>query len=192
MDLPPPVQEAKALASRLSLASKCSDEAGALLRVLAAARPGGRIGVVGAGCGTGTAWLLSGCAPETRLFSVERHPERADAVREMFAAEPRMTVLRGDWELIAADAPFDVLFVDAVPPKHQFPDRIPPLVAPGGLVVLDDLTPLVDDDERRAAAHDPVRAFWYGLSGWAVTEVIVSPREAVLLAARLVTPPATA
>ena len=182
------VDDAKALADRLGVTTKCSDETAILLRLLAATKPGGVVGEIGAGCGVGTSWLVSGCAPDTRLITVEREPARAVAASDLFADDARVTVLSGDWERIAEYAPFDLLFVDAAPPKHQHPDQIPPLLAPGGIVILDDLTPLPSGVE----AYDPLRSFWYGLAGWSVAEVQLSPREAVLLAVRLVSEPAPA
>ena len=186
---PPQVIEAKALATGLGFDAKCSDEAGELLRLLAATRLDGRLGEIGSGCGVGTAWLLSGCAPDARLTTVERDPDRAAAVRDMFATDARLTVLSGDWTLIAEHAPFDLLFVDAAPPKHQYPDRVLPFVAPGGIVVLDDLTPLTDDIRMDVAARDPVRAFWRDLPEWIVAEVGLSEREAALLAVCVVRAP---
>ena len=177
-DGPARVRDAKALATQLGVTTKCSDEAGRLLQLLAASRPGGSIGEIGAGCGVSTAWLLGGATPDARLVTVEREADRAAAVARLVADDPRATVLSGDWELIAARAPFDLLFVDAAPPKHRVPERVLPLVAPGGMVVLDDLTPLPQRVER----HDPLRSFWYGLPDWIVTEVEIGPQEAVLLA----------
>ncbi len=178
VDGPTRVLEAKTVASQLGVSTKCSDEAGRLLQTLAASRPGGVIGEIGAGCGVGTAWLLGGAPADVRLVTVEREADRAAAVAQLFVADPRVTVLSGDWELIAEHAPFDLLFVDAAAPKHRYPERIPPLVAPGGMVVLDDLTPL----PKGVETHDPLRSFWYGLSGWVVAEVQVGPQEAMLLA----------
>lgn len=175
---PSRVRDAKALATQLGVTTKCSDEAGGLLQLLAASRPGSLIGEIGAGCGVSTAWLLGGATPDARLVTVEREADRAAAVARLFAGDPRVTVLSGDWELIAAHAPFDLLFVDAAPPKHRFPERVLPLVAPGGMVVLDDLTPLPEGVET----HDPLRSFWYGLPDWIVSEVQISPVEAALLA----------
>jgi predicted O-methyltransferase YrrM len=176
------VRDAKAVATRLGFSQKCSDEAGRLLQLLAASRPGSLIGEIGGGCGVGTAWLLDGATPDARLVTVEREADRAGEVARLFADDPRVTVLSGDWELIAAHAPFDLLFVDAAPPKHSFPAQLLPLVAPGGMVVLDDLTPLPEGVER----HDPLRSFWHGLPGWTVAEVQIGPREAALLAVRRV------
>ncbi len=182
------VDDAKALAGHLGVTTKCSDETGALLRLLAATKPGGVVAEIGAGCGVGTSWLLSGCAPNTRLITVEREPARATAAGDLFADDERVTVLSGGWELIAEYAPFDLLFVDAALPKHQHPEQVLPLLAPGGMVILDDLTPLPVGIET----YDPLRSFWYGLVGWSVAEVQLSPREAMLLAVRLVSEPAPA
>jgi len=177
-DGPAEVNEAKDLAARLGIGTKCSDEAGQLLRLLAASRPGGSIGEIGAGSGVGTAWLLRGANADARVVTVERDVARAESVKRLFADDPRLTVLSGDWEVIAGHGPFDLLFVDAAPPKHRVPERVLPLVAHGGMVVLDDLTPLPDGVET----HDPLRSFWHGLPGWTVMEVQISPKEAALLA----------
>lgn len=177
-DAPAGVDGAKELAAQLGVGTKCSDETGRLLRLLAASRPGGLIGEIGAGCGVGTAWLLGGADTDARVVTVEREHARAESVARLFADDPRLTVLSGDWELIAAHGPFDLLFVDAAPPKHHVPERVLSMVAYGGMVVLDDLTPLPDGGE----IHDPLRSFWHGLPDWTVSEVQIGPREAALLA----------
>ena len=51
------------------------------------------------------------------------------------------------------------------------------LLAPGGIAVLDDLTP-------GAAGADPVRDFWLGRSELATAEVLTTPSAAAILAVR--------
>ena len=52
------------------------------------------------------------------------------------------------------------------------------MLAPGATAVIDDLTP-------GRSAHDPVRELWLGHPDLAATELQVSPREAVIVAVRV-------
>jgi hypothetical protein len=64
--------------------------------------------------------------------------------------------------------------------KHLRPQEdgelVAGLLAPGGIAVLDDLTP--------GAGHDPVRAFWLGRPDLAATEILTAPESAAILAVR--------
>src|SRR5919109_2277186 len=110
--LPPLVAQAVALANTLGFISCCTPEQGELLRVLARGRAGGIIGETGTGCGAGLAWMTSAVGPETRLVSVEIDAARAVACQALFAALPNVTVLHGDWRVLAAYGPFDLLILD--------------------------------------------------------------------------------
>ena len=70
------------------------------------------IGESGTGCGVGLAWLASAVPPETVLVSVERDPSRAEVAREVFAGTGNVTVLTGDWRVLADHGPFDLLVLD--------------------------------------------------------------------------------
>ena len=63
--------------------SACTPQVGRLLQVLAAGKPGGRIGEQGTGAGVGTAWLASGLAGGATLLSVDVSPRCADATRRV-------------------------------------------------------------------------------------------------------------
>ena len=79
----------------------------AVLRVAAAGIAGGVIGETGTGCGVGLAWMASAVGSETRLVSVEIDATRAAACQAFFAALPNVTVLHGDWRMIAGYGPLD-------------------------------------------------------------------------------------
>ena len=84
-----------------------------------------------------------------------------------------MTVLRGDWhELLPREAPFDLLFYDGG--GKQRPDldgeQVVGLLAPGGTVVLDDLTP-------GRPGPDAVREFWLGHPDLAATRAADDARN---------------
>jgi predicted O-methyltransferase YrrM len=75
-----------------------------------------------------------------------------------------------------AEAPFDLLFVDARAAKAD-PGAVA-LLAPGGTAVLDDLTP-----GRRGP--DQVRELWLGHPDLAAVEVTLGRDEAAILAVRV-------
>jgi predicted O-methyltransferase YrrM len=173
---PPLVRRANALAASLGFARSCSVETGRFLHVLAGRRGVARVGEIGTGCGVGAAWIVSALRPETPFVSVELDEARAAAAGELFASDANVTVLEGDWrEVLPTEAPFDLLFVDggkanADPEPFGF-------VMPGGTLVIDDLT-------RGRSAPDPVRELWLGHPDLVAVEVVVSPKEAVVVAVR--------
>ena len=178
--MPPLVQRARALAARSGFERSCTDETGRLLHVLAASRGTRRVAEIGTGAGVGAAWIVAALAPEVPFFTVESHAGRAAAARELFAADEHVHVLEGDWrETLPPEAPFDLVFFDAaknVAPREDAP-LVAGLLAPRGLVLLDDLEP------ARPAAHDPVRAAWLRGGHVHAVELQVSARESVLLGA---------
>lgn len=171
MRQPPLVERAEALAFSRS----CDPRVGELLHALAAQRGRGRVGEIGTGVGIGTAWMASALPPGVPLYTVESDPSRAAAARELFADDPDVRVIEGDWRELEAEAPFDLLFVDAAPAKAD-PGAVG-LLAPGGTAVLDDLTPGYADP-------DPVRELWLGHRHLAAVELAVSPTFAVVVAVR--------
>ena len=131
----------------------------------------------------GAAWIVSALPPEVPFVTVERDAERAAAVRELFRDDENVRVLEGDWHvLMPPEAPFDLLFYDGGGKQHpaRDGDELIGLLAPRGLVVMDDLTP------GRPREGDPVREFWLDHPELAAVEVTVSPSMAVILAARTV------
>jgi predicted O-methyltransferase YrrM len=107
------------------------------------------------------------------LYTAETDPDRARAAAELFADDPDVHVLPGDWrETLPPQAPFDLLFVDAKPKED--PEPFLGLVVPGGTIVVDDLTP--------GRSPDPLRDAWLGHRGLLAVELAVSPVEAVIVA----------
>jgi predicted O-methyltransferase YrrM len=177
--LPQLVQKALQVADRRSFEISCAPHTGRLLRLLAAGRPGARVAEIGTGVGVGSAWLLSGLDQAGRLVTVELDSGRAAGARELFEGDRRVTVLQGDWRLVLEHGPFDLLFPDVGPVKRDEPEALLAAMAPGGLILLDDLTP------GRPAQGDPVREFWLSHPGVAASELQVSPSISVVVAARL-------
>lgn len=178
--VPPLVDKALALTARLGFERSCRPEVGRLLHVLAASRGRERVAEIGTGTCVGAAWIVSALAPQTPFFTAENDPGRAAAARELFAADENVQVLEGDWrELLPPEGPFDLLFYDATKQLRPRDDGelVAGLLAPGGIAVLDDLTPGFE-------GPDPVREFWLSRPDLAVTEVLTTPDSAAILAVR--------
>jgi predicted O-methyltransferase YrrM len=167
-------------------------EVGRLLAVLAASRPGGRLAEIGTGTGVGAAWIVSAMGPDASFVTVEADRERAAATAELFADEPQVRVLHGDWHaVLPPEAPFDLLFFDGggwkrSPPAQMLAESESALdlVAPGGLVAMDNLTPEHLWPEGGPSWPDALREFWLGSDALVATEVLTTPNSSAILAVK--------
>lgn len=157
---PPLVRQAMARARESGFPYSCELEVGRLLATLAAHLPAGsRVLELGTGTGVGTAWITSALLPRANVtvLSVEKDPATA------------ALAARGDWpgfvELRCADAlavlgeagQFDLIFADAQGGKTEGLDRTIAALAPHGLLVVDDMTPLPGWDAELRARQAEVR-----------------------------------
>jgi predicted O-methyltransferase YrrM len=155
MSVPPLVARAQAAARALGFESSCRHGDGMLLHVLAARRGVERVAEIGTGTGVGAAWLASALPPGVVLCTAEPVPERAAAARALFADDPDVRVLEGDWRaVLPPHAPFDLIFVDDGGAKDD-PDAVLGLAAPGATLVLDDFS-------AAWTGPDPRREAWLG------------------------------
>src|SRR5690606_8731352 len=168
--------------------SACIDEVGTLLRTLVASLPNGRIGEVGTGAGVGTAWMASALGDGASLTSVELEPRLAAATADLFVSLGNVEVVAGDWlQVMPRRAPFDLVFFDGGGRAALGSDNwqtLAALLVPGGLMVLDDLTPeeLWPDDWR--GIPDPKRELAFRSGLFTASEIRVRPDAAVLLLAK--------
>ena len=110
----------------------------------------------------GPAW----CARWPKIFSKSK--KLATAVARLFEDRPDVEIRCGDCrEVLADDAPFDLVFMDAVawqllPPEAW--DDVVEQVKIGGIIVMDDLKPVAQwpddweehvDRNREFALHNP-------------------------------------
>jgi predicted O-methyltransferase YrrM len=184
VDLPPRVVEAVGAARRAGFANSCLPQHGRLLQVLAGGVGGGRIGETGTGFGVGLAWMVSAAHPEARLFSVERDPGRALRAQEVFADEPRVRIRCGDWRGLGEDGPFDMLVLDGGGQGKATEAPLEPenWLRPGGVLVLDDFTPMTGWPPRHGDEVDDARLHWLEHPRLRTTEVRVTPTAASLVA----------
>jgi predicted O-methyltransferase YrrM len=132
---------------------------GALLQVLAASKPGGRLLEMGTGTGVGTAWLLSGMDRASALDTVDNNEAVVAVARKYLGSDPRVRfhVSDGeDWLRDYAGAPFDLIFANAMPGKFRGLGAALRLLAPGGLYVADDLLPQPDWSEIYRCRIEPL------------------------------------
>lgn len=154
----------------------CIPEVGRLLQLCAhGAR---RICELGTAYGVGAAWIESGMRMGATLVTVELDTERARSAGVMFADNPSIEVLNGDWSVALDRRPFDMLFSDGGPKREPGdPEKLLPLLAPGGLVVLDDYMP-------GYAKDDTARAIWLENPNYRALEVRLTLDASMILATR--------
>ncbi len=183
--IPPLVQQAIKLAAQMEFEHSCTTPVGRLLQVLTGGCRGGRVAEIGTGCGVGAAWIATGLPASGSLVTVELNPARAAAARSLFEGHSNIKVLDGDWHGILPYSPFDLLFADASAAKREEPELLIQMLAPGGLLLLDDLTPeSLWPPEWRGQA-DPLRQFWLNEPRLHATEILTSPTTAAILASRV-------
>jgi predicted O-methyltransferase YrrM len=167
-------------------------EVGQLLAVLAASRPGGRLAEIGTGTGVGSAWIASAMGPEASLVTVEADDDRAAACARLFADVPNVRALHGDWhDVLPAEAPFDLLFFDGGGWKRSPPtqmraesERALDLVAPGGVLAMDNLTPEHLWPADAPDWPDALREFWLGNDALPAIEILTTPETSAILAVK--------
>jgi predicted O-methyltransferase YrrM len=141
-----------------------------LLAVLAAGR---RCAETGTAFGEGAAAIASTAAS---LVTVERDPERAALAADRLAGYDNVDLFVGDWrDFLPGRAPFDFLFFDAGR-LDEAPDVVE-LLAPGGLLLKDDLTP-------GRPGPDPVRELLFGHPELIAVDILTTPETAAVIAAR--------
>jgi predicted O-methyltransferase YrrM len=127
---------------------------GALLRALAASKPGGRFLELGTGTGVATAWLLSGMDAASTLVSVDIDENAQNVAARALGHDRRLQLVNsGALEYLAtqpADC-FDLVFADALPGKYEGLADALAVVRPGGFWVGDDLLPQPNWPEGHAS-----------------------------------------
>jgi predicted O-methyltransferase YrrM len=155
------VAEALTRAAELRFVKSCNDSTGKLLAVLAAAVPTrARILEIGTGAGVGTAWLVAGLGArgDVQIVTVEVDHRLSEATRGS-AWPSYVTVQEGDAaKALASLGTFDLVFADAAPIKYGHIGSLLPAVAPGGILIADDLQGDVDIPAEQLAEKDAFRA----------------------------------
>lgn len=183
--VPPLVKRALNLAEQMEYAGSCSNEAGRLLQILTGSYLSGVIGEIAAGCGVGSAWIVSALVPSTSFFSVEADIARAAATRALFEPLLNVRVILGDWREFLQNWHFGLLFAGANSTRAEYPEILLQSLREGSMIVLDGMPPQgrVSLRSRQEAAR--IRDFWLNDPRLVATEIQVSPVESVILATKV-------
>ena len=122
----------------------CWPPVGALLRLMAALKPGGRLLEIGTGTGVGTCWLLDGMDASARLLTIDINSKVQAIARSHLGSDPRLTMLCEDAEAAIRREPpnsLDLIFADGGAGKHALLDEALALLRPGGIYICDDMKP---------------------------------------------------
>ncbi|HUB49248.1 MAG TPA: class I SAM-dependent methyltransferase [Acetobacteraceae bacterium] len=133
---------------------------GALLRALAAAKPGGQLLELGTGTGLATAWMLDGMDSRATLVTVDIDPGAQAIARALLGTDPRLTIVTEDAAaflarltasgIAGAGGGFDLIFADAMIGKYEMLDETLALLRPGGFYLIDDMLPQASWPEGHA------------------------------------------
>ena len=156
MHINPPAAWPRVLERTTALAFDMPSEpqTGAMLRMLAATKPGGRLLELGTGTGLATAWLLDGMDPNARLVSIDSTSAVQAVAREVLGQDPRLELVTEDAAIfLQRQAPesFDLIFADAMPGKYEMLDDTLALIRPGGIYIVDDMSPRESWPDEHAA-----------------------------------------
>lgn len=173
-DLPATVAASYARARRHGFTLSCEPEVGRLLASLAAGVPAdGSILEMGTGVGVGTSWIVHGLGArnDVRVVSVDLDESASTIAHE--ATWPAWVTLRvaDVLDVLGGLGGFDLIFADAQGGKWTGLDRTIAALRPGGLLLVDDMTPpeWMDDAHERHTAR--VRATLLGHPDLVATEL---------------------
>lgn len=183
LQTPSLVDRAIELANSLGFENSCLNEVGELLYVLAGHIHAGKVAEIGTGCGVSTAWIAS--ASSLDIYTVDNNQERAMETRVLFFEHSNVHVICGDWEQILQEGPFQFVFVDTKPAKLKGIDKVVSATEVGGLIVIDDLTPVEFWADEWKGKPDPVRDSWLRHNQLVSIEIRTSLKESVIIARRI-------
>jgi predicted O-methyltransferase YrrM len=143
-DTPPALDAIRHDAEALGFTMSSELRTGSLLRSIAASKPHGHFLELGTGTGVGTAWLLAGMDPDSRLVSVDNNAQVVQVAQRHLGHDARITFHLMDGAAFleqAAPQQFDFIYADAWPGKFTHVDLALSLLRIGGIYFIDDLLP---------------------------------------------------
>ena len=152
-------------------------EVQALLATLVASKPGGRITEIGTAFGAGARAIVEALPADATFVTVETDPARyAEASAAL--AGTRAELVNARWEdVLPTRGQFDLIFFDGGT-RGESVELAISLLAPGGILVKDDLTP------GRPVAGDLVREAFFQDQRLVAVELLTTPATAAIVAVR--------
>ncbi|CAN5753953.1 class I SAM-dependent methyltransferase [soil metagenome] len=186
IEIPIIVQAAERRCLDLGFEKSCLADTGRLLSILTAGISHGLTLELGTGGAYGTAWIASGLIHrDARLVTIDSNEQLADSARDFFSDWPNVSVLHGNWRTALGRGPFRLVFVDVSEAKTDGVDEIIAALERGGMVLLDDLTPVEQWPDEWRGKPDLVRDAWLDHPEVVSTEIRVAYDHAVILATRV-------
>jgi demethylmenaquinone methyltransferase/2-methoxy-6-polyprenyl-1,4-benzoquinol methylase len=158
--VPERVEQARRRARGLGFELSSEPGVGALLAVLAAASPRrARICELGTGAGVGLAWIVHGLGDreDARLYTVDTDQQLLATVAVAGWPEYVEFACADGAEAVRTLAPLDLVFADAPGGKLDGLDVTVAALAPGGVLVVDDMDPARHADVGHRKAIEAVR-----------------------------------
>ena len=178
------VVTAKRLAGENDFNYSCLDEVGQLLAVLTSSIKQGTIAEIGTGYGVGTAWMAANLTNDVFLISIDNDRSKINSVRTIFH-QKNVKYIHSDWQEILNYAPFQLIFADGGKAKEQHPDMLVEALAVGGMILIDDLTPIEYWPEEWKGKTDKVREYWLSHPYLQAVELRVTPKNSVIVATKV-------
>ena len=144
--------------------SHCDPLTGALLRSLAASKPGGTLLEIGTGTGLATAWIADGMDHTAHLTTLEKRKKLAEIAQRILGQDQRITFLLSDaTPFLLSHQPnaFDIIFADAGVGKYHLLAETLLLLKKGGFYIIDHLhyeQPHSTEEQEHAARIQQVIA----------------------------------
>lgn len=190
MQVPSLVAKLRAHADNSEFAFSCENGVGQLLAVLSASvRQGGGILEIGTGMGVGLGWIVSGLGQrdDVSVTTIELDSDRSSLVSAATDWPSWVEFVVGEATVeLARLGSFDLVFADAEGGKWYGLGETLSSLAPGGMLLLDDLVPQEWRTEAEQATHrekmQQVRERIYSDASFAAMEMDYA--TGVLLAVR--------
>ena len=181
---PEQVMKAKRLAGENDFKYSSLDEVGQLLAVLTASIKEGTIAEIGTGYGVGTAWMAANLTNDVSLISIDNDRSKINSVQTIFH-QKNVKFIHSDWQEILNYAPFQFIFADGGKAKEQHPDMLVEALAVGGMILIDDLTPIEYWPEEWKGKTDKVREYWLWHPKLQAVELRVTQKNSVIVATKV-------
>lgn len=182
--IPELVSKMKKIAENESFVGSCTDETGRLLAVLTGQVQPGKILEIGTGLAVGSAWMLSAIQSDVQFISVEIEARRIELVSKNIN-HPQAEFICGDWKELIKYGPFKFVFADASAAKNAEGEVLVDILEVGGLLLMDDFTPVEYWPDHWRGKTDPVREFWLNHEKLTATEIYLTPTSSVILATKI-------
>jgi predicted O-methyltransferase YrrM len=177
------VSECKKNAEKAGFTNSCTNEFGRFLYTLVG-QVKGSILEIGTGYGVSTAWIISAMSSEVNLVSVDINQEQVSHSNQLLH-QKGIEFMCGDWKELLKRGPYNFIFADVRDAKRENAEKLFDSMAVGGMLVMDDFTPEEYWPEDWKGKPDTIREFWLNHPKLAATEILVTPREAVIVASKL-------